>query len=273
MKKTNYFNIGLFVLIGITLFVLAIIALNASNWFKQPFFIETYFNESISGLEVGSPVKYRGVTIGKVAKIGFAKDIYDDDASRFDKVDQYIYVKMAIAVDESHHLANHVIVKTLQQAVAHGLRVKITSQGFTGSAYLDLDYFNPKHNPSLKIDWVPEYYYIPSVASTFTQISDRIEKVFRELNTIDFTSLFTNFNALVKDTDTVAKSLPNTINLVNQTVGRTNALLSDQQQHIESTLENMAALSRNLRAVSENAKQYPSHILFGKAPPHLDPRR
>ena len=50
------------------------LALGAGNVFKRTVTIETYFDESVQGLDVGSAVKYRGVQIGRVTRIGFTCD-------------------------------------------------------------------------------------------------------------------------------------------------------------------------------------------------------
>ncbi|GJM06387.1 MAG: glycerophosphoryl diester phosphodiesterase [marine bacterium B5-7] len=331
MKTTNTFHVGLFVLVAAAAIVLAIIGLHAGQWFSHSLYAETYFNESISGLEIGSPVKFRGVDVGKVEQIAFIRDIYGDENKTFDKEDQYIYVKMAISMADDKKKSMQVMEDTLETAIKHGLRVKLTALGFTGKSYINLDFFNAKQNPSLKYNWPPHNIYVPSVASTMTQISDNVEKLFRDLNKAHLGDILNNLNHLLKDTDeaikqanvkvvqkkTLAtldsvthtmnsidelshhlddavkagqltqtmkaisgaamavqgatKQLPDTLELINQTVSRANNLMADQQQSIESTIQNLSATSNNVRIVTENAKQYPSHLILGDPPKHVEP--
>jgi len=70
-EKANYFKIGLFFLSGTILAVIALIILGEGTFFQKKVLLETYFKESVQGLDIGSPVKFRGVLIGNVEKITF----------------------------------------------------------------------------------------------------------------------------------------------------------------------------------------------------------
>ena len=83
--QAHYFKIGVFMLSGITLAVLAVIILGAGALFKKKIMMETYFDESVQGLSVGAPLKYRGVTIGKVEHIGFVRNEYNTELSDEDR--------------------------------------------------------------------------------------------------------------------------------------------------------------------------------------------
>ncbi len=48
--------------------------------------METYLNESVQGLEVGSKVRYRGVVVGEVRRIGFTYNIYEQDQPMAERV-------------------------------------------------------------------------------------------------------------------------------------------------------------------------------------------
>ena len=67
-QKTK-FALGLFVTCGIGMVFLAVIWLGMSRYFKKGHYYATYFNESVQGLDVDSPVKYRGVSVGRVERI------------------------------------------------------------------------------------------------------------------------------------------------------------------------------------------------------------
>jgi phospholipid/cholesterol/gamma-HCH transport system substrate-binding protein len=68
------FMVGLFVVIGFSLAVVVVVWLGLSNFFEKGQYYVAYFDESVQGLDKDSPVKYRGVSIGSVNRIGVASD-------------------------------------------------------------------------------------------------------------------------------------------------------------------------------------------------------
>ena len=75
-NRANYFRLGLFVLTAIVLAVLSIGVIVGPNLFRPQSHLETYFMFSISGLEVGSPVKFRGIPVGEVEEILLSSEAY-----------------------------------------------------------------------------------------------------------------------------------------------------------------------------------------------------
>lgn len=67
--KLSPFLIGSFVLGGLILVVVALLSFRSLHLFSKPGRFVAYFNESVKGLDVGSPVKLRGVRVGRVANI------------------------------------------------------------------------------------------------------------------------------------------------------------------------------------------------------------
>jgi len=72
-QKTK-FAVGLFLMAGISFFILVTIWLGMSHFLQEGQYYVTYFDESVQGLEVDSIVKYRGVPIGRVEGIDVAPD-------------------------------------------------------------------------------------------------------------------------------------------------------------------------------------------------------
>ena len=64
-QKTNLI-IGLFVILGVVMGVVAIIWVGATSYFQKGVTYITYFDESVQGLQVDSSVKFRGVDVGRV---------------------------------------------------------------------------------------------------------------------------------------------------------------------------------------------------------------
>ena len=59
----------------------------------------------------------------------------------------------------------------------------------------------------------------------------------------------------------------------NQTAGKINNMLMQTNQQFIDTMNNLHSTSKNLDVLIENAKNFPSYILFGKAPPKLEPSK
>ena len=68
-EKANYFKIGLFFIISAILIVTAVVVWGAGLFAKNKVYFETYFNSSVTGLDVGSSVELMGVKIGRVENI------------------------------------------------------------------------------------------------------------------------------------------------------------------------------------------------------------
>src|SRR5207249_10565277 len=77
--RANYFKLGLFVIGSIVAGVIVLVIIGSGRWFQPKLTVETYFNESVQGLDIGSKLKYRGVAIGDVTRIGFLYNRYQLD--------------------------------------------------------------------------------------------------------------------------------------------------------------------------------------------------
>ena len=95
-EEARYYRVGLFVLTGIVLLVGAVLLLGGTDAFRKTLTFETYFTESVQGLEVGSAVRLRGVKIGTVRDIQLAGDAYEEQAGRRMTDDDRIAVVVTI---------------------------------------------------------------------------------------------------------------------------------------------------------------------------------
>ena len=70
MQNTKrYFRIGLLTALAMVLLVGSMFFLGLADEFTDRLHFATTFSESVQGLTLGAPVKFKGVPIGKVAKI------------------------------------------------------------------------------------------------------------------------------------------------------------------------------------------------------------
>ena len=189
--KPSYFKIGLFVIVGSFLIVTAIVVLGSGLLQQDKAYFETYFDESVSGLSVGSPVEFRGVRIGVVDKISFIRDEYDvlGPPSAISKYEHYVIVLCAVPRENLPGVSYEQRVAYLENMVSRGLRIRLTTNLLTGQAYLQADYLDPGRFQKLDIGWEPEHLYIPTAPSELTTLKDSIDKVLYRLQEIDIDKL------------------------------------------------------------------------------------
>ena len=178
-KKANYFKIGIFVISAVILAVIAVIILGAGTLFHKSILIETYFKESVQGLDVGSSFDFRGFRIGKVEEITLVSNVYPTDY-------QYILVRASIAANTFRRKNMSDTRLILKDEISKGLRIRLSFQGLTGAVYLEADYLDPLLNQPLEIDWEPRYTYVPSAPSVITRVGVALDKIMRELEKTNF---------------------------------------------------------------------------------------
>src|SRR5262245_10539904 len=168
MTPTNYYKLGAFVLAGLVLAMAALVWLGATDWNRTTRQLVSYFDESVQGLEVGSAIKFRGVTVGTVSEISVASDL------RHVRVTSLVYQDVLRRLGLTEGSTN------LQQQAAAGdkvLRVQLVSSGVTGVKFLSIDFFDVRRFPEEKLPFDPGPDYLPSTPSTLKSIEEAAVEV------------------------------------------------------------------------------------------------
>ena len=195
--KANYFKLGLFVIGAVIAGVLLLVVVGSGRWFQPKLTIETYFNESVQGLDVGSKLKYRGVVIGDVTKIGFTYNKYQQDRpmsqrARFVLVEAQIEPRLLGGRAATGDLTD----ESAKLEVEKGLRMRLAPQGITGTNFLEIDYVDPPP-PLLEFDWKPDNVYIPSAPSTVLTFVNAASEIIDRLHKLDVEGTLANLNKLM----------------------------------------------------------------------------
>src|SRR6202140_3939172 len=200
--QANFFKLGLFVVGATVVLILLLLILGSGRWFQSKVSIETYLNESAQGLEVGSKVKYRGVVVGEVTKIGFTYTKYQLDKPMAERL-RYVMIEALLLPRLIGGRASGDITRpeTARMEIDRGLRVRLAPQGITGTNYLEIDYTDPKSNPELPISWEPDSLYIPSTQSTVTQFVAAASDIMARLQRLDLEATLSNLNKLLVTTN------------------------------------------------------------------------
>lgn len=292
--QNNYFKIGIFILSGLSLLVIGVIVFGAGRFFQKEIIVETYFADSVQGLDVGSPVKYRGVKIGEVKDIGIVYYHYDLDSLSQDEIytyGLYVRVTLRLPVDILHILGGRDTQAELTTLIEEkGLRLKLDYIGVTGLAYLDLDFLEVDKNSSLDILWEPKHYYIPSVRNTIQVITESLNDIAQSMQS-DFIPLLENLNEVSNDLpaltaalnetlrslrDTfdkisaVADDVPGLAEKLDETLFHINQVFENEAYDMQEIIDNIRDLTSDLKVTAENLKHYPAQVFFGDAPKQIE---
>jgi len=204
--RARYVRLGAFILGSFAIAVIFVIAFGAGWWWRPKVLMETYFDESVQGIDVGSPLKYRGVNVGEVSRIGFTYTDYEQDKPAAQRR-QYVLVEATLRTRELTGELGSIDRSMIGTLIERGLRVQMAAQGLTGAYYLEVDYVDPARNPPLPIEWQPENLYIPSTRSTVGQIVSGAESLVRKLERANLDEVMINLNALLLTLDGTLKGL------------------------------------------------------------------
>lgn len=159
---TNHYKLGLFVLLGLGLSLTFVMTLGASNWNEESVRFVSYFDESVQGLDVGSPVKFRGVSVGRVAAIGIAPD------------QRHVQVTSELTVPDLERLNLGGPGESL--TMHPELRAQLAQAGITGVKFVLIDYFDPAAFPPPVLPFQTPPNTIAAASSTLDALESSVMK-------------------------------------------------------------------------------------------------
>ncbi len=197
--KINNFQIGLFTIVGIGLFVGGLFVLGLYQEFMPKGHFVSLFRESVQGLNVGSPVKFKGVPIGSVS--GITIRVKDS----LIRVDMEIDLKVFSREKQmSRHQVLTEFYSYFDKQTKEGLRCRLQYAGITGLKYLELDYYpNPEKAPLMDVRPRPStggaQAYIPSLPSVFNDILGLINNSLEKISKLPLAQISTDLRTTIKD--------------------------------------------------------------------------
>lgn len=297
-QTAQYYRLGLFVMIGAAALVAVILVFGARNLFTKTITAETYIKESVQGLDVGAPVRFRGVRIGQISFIGLTGTIYEDKIPPPQRK-QYVLVRMKLDLgDRSREFDNDY----LEKLVRDGLRAQIRGQGITGVNYMELDFVkDPSKLRELPFTWTPDYPVVPSQPSPVNILLDNVEAALQNFNHLNLAEtqksvdlLLTNLNGMIAGSDGKGNGLNESVKELNQLMNKLNRATENQelmvmveqltasivvlrqtlttmQGDLTISADNVRQITDNVNDLSQKASQYPSWVLFGQPPKKVSP--
>ncbi len=176
-RRANRFKIGLFVVVTLLLGVFALIWLGAVRYFEKTRTVAAYFSESVQGLEIDSPLKFRGVPVGRVKRIRMAPD------SKL--------IEVVMSLSEGFR-------------ITEDLGVTINLLGLTGQKYLEMDRFGPDQAAeSVPLSFTPQHPVIKTYPSNIKEFGTALDKIFRNIRDVDLEKISLHMLRLTEKLDKV----------------------------------------------------------------------
>jgi paraquat-inducible protein B len=189
--------VGLFVIGAFVLGIIALLTFGGVNFFSKPQRFLVYFNESIHGLDLGSPVKLQGVRVGRVV----ALNVRYEERTNESVVAVLCELSKDVMTNSQGVVIDVASRAELQALVDRGMRAQLGVLGLaTGLLYVELDFKNPREFPADPKVADPRYAVVPAVQSTIAGLYAGASEILGNLRRIDFAGLARNISALVADT-------------------------------------------------------------------------
>ncbi|WP_270938653.1 MlaD family protein [Falsiroseomonas oryzae] len=241
-----YLRVGMLVVAGVVLAAGFVIFLVGGRGQGPTTVFETYSRESVQGLDVGAPVRYRGVQIGRVTELRLASTEYRrPEGVAFTEGFQLVLIRFAIDGNQIGEVPN------AAEAIRLGLRARIAAQGITGVNYLELDFVpNADRFPALQVPWTPRYTVIPSIPSTVAQVRGAAETLIERLSAVPLEQIAHDLSTAVGalSRQTTDGDLAVTLRETAQTMGRVREILDSGD--IQRTLAEFRRTAESAQAIA-----------------------
>jgi phospholipid/cholesterol/gamma-HCH transport system substrate-binding protein len=232
--------------------VSGVLVLGGASIFERTIKAQTILTESVNGLDVGAAVKYRGVTIGKVSEIEVAGAKYGPDVEKgsSDTGSGAIVVEMLIQSKGFPGRTNAQIETLLHRLADEGLRVRVTTAGLSGQAFLELNFMDPKAYPPPQIGFNPTELYIPSAPSAMNQALEAVEHIAVDLQKANLPQLVTHYDQLATRATAAIDGV--------------NDLVQGNRPALNTAMADLPDITRRMRSITDRADTFLKDPRLGK---------
>ncbi len=291
MKNPNasYYRLGLFVLLGILMTIVLTVVFSSGKLFNKTYTVETYLEGSVTGLDVGASVRYRGVRVGKITSIQLSSALYENKLAQFDRHD-YVVVRMQLEEEQIKEIH-------IEDLIAKDLRTQMKSQGLTGVNYIELNVVKDSSNyPALQYAWQPANPVIPSLPTQTDMVIGAVQKAINAVDNLNLDEtkqqldlLIKNMNLLIAGDGKKNPGLITTVNDLDQLMINVNKLsnnpelntiikhtadssilirnrLSSSDSDIQMTLSQIKMMAEQLNDLTRQLSRNPSGAILGPVP-------
>ena len=223
--RVNFVIVGLFVIVLSTALIAGVLWLSSGKYYRKSYdTYETYMTESVSGLNVDAPVRYRGVEVGHVQKVALAPD----------NVEQ---VQLTLQIDRGTPIKEDTVAV-------------LQTQGLTGIAYVELT-GGGRASPPLQARPGERYPVIKSGPSFILRLESSVTTLIAKL-----TRASEAFDALMDEDNRRAfgKTLAD-LQVVAHTLAARSGTIDSSLANASRTMENAARFSEQLPQLAQRIER------------------
>ena len=192
--KISPVAVGMFILGALALFVVLFLSFGGSNFFAKPSRFLVYFDESVSGLEPGAPIKFYGVRIGRVAAIN---SVSFDSKSRRALVQTVCELNRNVLTDPAGTTIDLTKSEELRGMIDRGLRAKLQFTGITGLLFVELVFVEPEKYPVGRNSGENNLPEIPAIPSPIAEVQQSVIEIVANIKQVDFAALSKELRGLL----------------------------------------------------------------------------
>ena len=242
-----------------------------------------YFEDSLRGLSIGSPVEFRGINIGEVQSMHVE---FDETRGEFRfPVGVMVYPgRLEAMAPAGTHIAAKDPVEGRARwdlLVKRGLRGQLrTGNLFTGQLYVAIDFFPDA--PHAHIDWTKSSPVIPTVAGSMTEVQETLSRLARSVEKLPLDQIGADLRQSLKALNRTMTSVDKFVTRLDTDITpaaqgaledarRTlktaeQAFASDAplQQDIRTMLRELTRTAQSLRALTDYLERNPESLIRGK---------
>jgi len=250
MNKRKSFAIGAFIVGAFLLVFIALLFFSGGQFFSPKERIIMYFDGSVQGLQVGAPIKLKGVVLGEVSDIQI--NFQTDNKPLVTAVTADIVMKRII--NKGSRISDDFFTESINK----GLRAQLNFQSFlTGLLYVELDFF--PDSPAYLYNIQDSLIEIPTVATDFEEISKNLQELNVKGLVSSLDSLAKQFNTIVAS-GSIEKTLQSINNAANSVEKNADSFGKDIDEMNATLSATSAELNQLLKTLNQQAPEITQNL-------------
>jgi paraquat-inducible protein B len=246
-KPASKTLIGVFVLGALALAVIALVIFGSGKFFERRITYVMYFDGSVKGLNIGSPVVFRGVKIGSVKDIELKADVKDFKLfiPVYVQVEPQKVTVMKGAPGQGQYI---------EELIKKGLRAQLEMQSIvTGQLMINVDFFPDK--PARFVGLDPKYPEIPTISSPL----DEMLKTAQEL---PLKELFDRLLKSIQGIEKIANSPQMTASLdsLSESLKEARKILTKIDHEVGPLMTNLKEASSSIKTIADKSEGVPAAV-------------